>query len=83
MPVQIKNLTQRPVLIRLNSGQTAHIGPGKEFVCDDVEVKGNPVVKQLEEQNIIYVPDIKSRSVVVPSKVKGKNSPAKKKRPEA
>lgn len=54
MPIKIKNLTNRPVLLRLNSGQTLHLPPrifSNEIM--DVEVANNVKVKKLQEQFVI------------------------------
>ncbi len=51
---KIENLTNRPVLLRCNSGETLHIAP-RAISADvlDVEVKDNPKVQKLLEQHLI------------------------------
>lgn len=54
MPVTIENLTNRPVLLRLNSGQTLHLTPrttSGEIL--DVEVKSNTKVQKLAGRRVI------------------------------
>jgi hypothetical protein len=54
MPVKIENITSRPVLLRLNSGQTLHLAPrttSKEV--REVEVSNNAKVQKLRERHVI------------------------------
>ena len=58
MPVKIKNLTKRPVLFRLNSGQTLHLAPGS--ISAEVwehEINGNTKAKKLKDRNVIFWPE--------------------------
>lgn len=54
MPTKIENLTNRPVLLRCNSGETLHIAP-RAISADvlDVEVKDNLAVQKLKDRHII------------------------------
>jgi hypothetical protein len=56
MPVAIKNLTSRPVIVSLNSGTHLRLSPG-EVVHDvhDVELKDNAKVNKLVQQRAIAV----------------------------
>lgn len=64
MHVIIKNLTNRPVLLRLNSGQTLHLAPLKTSAeVMEVEVKDNPKVEKLEERHIISLQDEKGHVI--------------------
>ena len=54
--VRIKNLTNRPVILSLNSGRTLHLSPrttSREL--RDVEVKSNAKVEKLQKQRVISV----------------------------
>jgi len=54
MPVEIKNLTQRPVLMRLNSGASLHLSPGMtshEIV--EEEIARNEKVEKLQSRHVI------------------------------
>ena len=54
MPVKIQNLTNRPVLLRLNSGQTLHLAPRTtSSEIREVEVKSNSKVQKLEGRRVI------------------------------
>ncbi len=54
MPVKIENLTTRPVLLRLNSGQTLHLAPRTiSAEVYDVEVENNPKVQKLQDRCVI------------------------------
>jgi hypothetical protein len=83
MPVTIENLTNRPVLLRFNSGQTLHLAPrktSKEIL--DVEVKGNAKVEKLEGQHVITLHTIEDKHPA-PRRTKRKAEPADKKKPAA
>ena len=56
MPVAIKNLTQWPIHIPLNSGTHLRLSPD-EVAADihDVEVKDNAKVEKLMQQHVIAV----------------------------
>lgn len=58
MHVKIKNLTNRPVLLRCNSGETLHIPPNTTLEkIPDIEIKNNPEVRKLKDRHVIAVPD--------------------------
>jgi hypothetical protein len=62
MPVEIKNLTQRPVLMRLNSGASLHLSPGMtshEIV--DEEVTRNGKVEKLQGRRTIALIEVKHK----------------------
>jgi hypothetical protein len=56
MPVVIKNLTQRPLYVSLNSGTDLRLSPG-EAAADipDVELKDNAKIEKLLRQRAIIV----------------------------
>ncbi len=63
MPVEIKNLTSRPVLMRLNSGTSLHLSPGatsSEIV--DHEVSNNEKVIKLQGRHIIALQAAKKKT---------------------
>ncbi len=76
MPVQISNLTQKLVLIRLNSGQTVHIGARQQSEFADADVKDNPMVKKIAEKNIISVEETQSSEITVTPPTEKKKIPA-------
>jgi len=54
MSVQIKNLTNRPVLIRFNSGRTLHLAPNAISTgIMEVEVNSNAQIHKLIERGTI------------------------------
>lgn len=54
MLAQIENLTQKPVYLRLNSGKTLHLAPGKRSPqVSDFELKSNDKVKKLEDLRVV------------------------------
>jgi hypothetical protein len=56
MPVTIENLTDRPVLLTLSSGETLRLAPGQRFPgLEDVEVKNNPKVDKLVMQRVVAI----------------------------
>ena len=55
----IINLSDRPVSIRLNTGQTRHIPPRSSLAgIRDVEVKHNPRIRKLLHQRMIALDGI-------------------------
>ncbi|MCP4428740.1 MAG: hypothetical protein GY803_30005 [Chloroflexi bacterium] len=78
MPVKIENITSRPVLLRLNSGQTLHLAPRKTSEeIREVEVSNNAKVQKLQERHVIAL-----RKAPKPKKRAGrraKSSPQKEK----
>ena len=56
MAITIENLTNRPVLLRCNSGSTLHIAPKTVSPeLPDVEIQGNAKVEKLKGLNAIAV----------------------------
>ncbi len=63
MSIEIKNLTSRPVLMRLNSGQSLHLAPGATSAeVLDSEVSNNPKVTKLQGRHIISLIDVKHKA---------------------
>jgi hypothetical protein len=56
MAAAIKNLTQRPIFVALNSGTELRLSPG-ETAADipDVELKDNAKLQKLQQQHAIAV----------------------------
>jgi hypothetical protein len=56
MPVTIKNLKQKPVIMSLNSGNTLHLFPGQTADgIHDVEIRNNVPFGRLLQQGLIAV----------------------------
>jgi len=56
MPVTIRNLTPRPVIVPLNSGTNLRLSPGEvSGDVQDVELKENPKVDKLLHRRAIAV----------------------------
>ena len=56
MEVTIENLTDRLVLLRLNSGETMHLAPGASSAAiATVEIENNAKAAKLQAQNVIAV----------------------------
>ena len=54
MPYEIENLTMRPVLLSLTSGETLRLSPREtSSQLRDVEVSNNPKIQKLKEQCVI------------------------------
>lgn len=54
MHVTIENLTNRPILLRCNSGETLHVAPRTiSAEIPDVEVRNNPKVQKLLDLHVI------------------------------
>lgn len=60
MPVKITNMTNRPVMIRLNSGRICYLG-GKDASEDIIEpeVLNNHKLNRLQTRNIIRLEEMK------------------------
>lgn len=74
MSVIIKNITNRPVSLRLNSTRTLHIGPNAastEIV--DVEVNNNSYVQRLLDRHLIDVRKVEKK--VAPQRAPKSESP--------
>lgn len=54
MFLKIENLTDRPVIFQLNSGQGLHLAPyGSSEEIQEVEVRENAKVQKLQERRVI------------------------------
>ncbi|MDH4300811.1 MAG: hypothetical protein OEY21_03145 [Nitrospira sp.] len=61
MPVAIKNLTLRPVLMRLNSGVALHLSPGMTSdAIDDEELDRNQKVAKLQERHVVALTEVEA-----------------------
>jgi hypothetical protein len=86
MPVEIRNLTLRPVLMRLNSGASLHLSPGmtSEAIAEG-EISRNEKVQKLQDKRVIALIEVKGRvpkgrvTKATPPKGEGKSSTPKKK----
>jgi hypothetical protein len=81
MPVEIRNLTLRPVLMRLNSGASLHLSPGmtSEAIAEG-EISRNEKVQKLQDKRVIALIEVKGRvPKATPPKGEGKSSTRKKK----
>lgn len=79
MPVTIENLTNRPVLLRLNSGQTLHLAPRTTSgEIREVEVKGNAKVQKLEGWRVITLHKVEEKKRPARGPKKRKAEPTKK-----
>jgi len=79
MSVEIKNLTNRPVLMRLNSGRSLHLAPGAaspEVV--DTEISNNAKVTKLQGRHVIALNPISKKAHKTPGTRKTKSKKAKK-----
>jgi hypothetical protein len=78
MPYKIENLTMRPVLLPLISGQTLRLAPREtSSELKDVEVKNNPKVQKLQERCVITLHEVEQKGEVsVPSEVKEREDTA-------
>ena len=76
----IKNLTRRPVSLRLNSGTTLHLSPGATSPqIDEVEMQSNAEVQKLQDRCVIELSEIavtveESAAAVAPSSAKSSRS---------
>lgn len=62
MPVKIENLTNRLVLLRLNSGQTLHLSPRETSEeVRETEVMSNVKVQKLEGRRVISVHKVSAK----------------------
>jgi hypothetical protein len=63
MPVEIKNLTQRPVLMRLNSGATLHLSPGmtSDAIVEE-EIDRNEKVAKLQSRHVIALTEAEAKA---------------------
>jgi len=78
MPVTIENLTNRPVLLRLNSGQTLHLAPRTTSgEIREVEVKGNAKAQKLLDRRVIALHKIEEKKRSTRGRKKSKAEPTK------
>ena len=79
MSVKMKNLTIRPVLLRLNSGSTLHIAPRQmSGECTDGDVRNNDMIQKLLERRVLSIFPAKSQKKKTSSaKVKIKSNKKK------
>ena len=69
MPYQIENLTMRPVLLSLTTGETLRLAPREtSSAFRDVEVKNNPKIQKLQDQRVIALHEMQQREAPVPDK---------------
>jgi hypothetical protein len=69
----IENMTHRNVMLRLNSGNTLFIEPGKPSESIPVEeVSDNPMVDKLIERRIIAMHTVETKQSGAPAKSKTK-----------
>jgi hypothetical protein len=79
MQIKIKNLTNRTVLLRLNSGHTFHLAPrstSSPILMQDVN--GNAKIKKLKNLNVISLEENKDEKIAKPLIKQVKESPKKK-----
>lgn len=79
MSVKFENLNNKPVFIRLNSGNTLRISPSTTSPeIQDSEVKNNIKVKKLLNRHVIVQHEVKNKPQrVVTKKEKGESSKGK------
>ncbi|MBV7328186.1 hypothetical protein KFU94_07975 [Chloroflexi bacterium TSY] len=78
MSIKIQNVTNRPVLLRLNSGRTLHLDPrGTSSEIRNVEVKNNAKVQKLQERRIIALHEVKEKKPPTRGPKKNKAEPTK------
>jgi hypothetical protein len=79
MPYQIENLTMRPVLLSLTTGETLRLAPREtSSAFRDVEVKNNPNIQKLQGQRVISLHEMQGqKEAPVPAEIEeGKESPS-------
>jgi hypothetical protein len=63
MPVQLQNLTTRPVLLTLSTGETLRLSPGETSeTLEDVEVRGSTKLEKLISRSVITMQEHPRRS---------------------
>ena len=78
MPVKLKNLTKRPVLLRLNSGLTLHLAPDSiSAELQEHEINGNTKAKKLNDQNVIFWHEEEKKTKPLKKEVKEPSEQAK------
>ncbi len=85
MPVKIENLTNRPVLLTLASGQTLRLSPGEiSAKLGEVEVKNNPKIQKLQERRVIGLHEVTKRGAPARAEVEEReDTPARSKKKKA
>ncbi len=79
MSVVIENVTNRPVLLRLNSGKTLHLAASiTSTEILEVEVNNNSKVKKLLERKIINLHPVEKKSTAGTKRKKSKAKTMKK-----
>ncbi len=78
MTVKIENLTNRPVLLRLNSGQSLHLAARTTTTeIPDVDVRNNARVEKLRDRHIIDLHEAKKMGRTTAIAEKKKTKPLK------
>jgi len=78
MSVKIENVTNRPVLLRLNSGKTLHLAPNTTSTeILEVDVNNNSKVHKLQDRKVIALHKVVKRPTV--DRKKGKSESTKQK----
>ena len=82
MPVSVTNLTNRPVLIRLNSGNTLHIAPAatSAAIADGERVR-NAKIEKLIKRRVISVAEQKPAKAKKAQEAEASAKPASKRTP--
>lgn len=88
MPCNIENLTMRPVLLTLTSGQTLRLSPQETSrMLGDTDVANNSKLQKLKDKHIIVICEVESKpKAPLPQLKKSEedhSSPLKKKRSES
>jgi hypothetical protein len=81
MPVTIENLTNRPVLLRFNSGHTLHLAPRTiSLEIRDVEINRNAKIQMLMGRRVIALQQVTEETPVTrrPTKKPTKSKKRKK-----
>ncbi|NLW36189.1 hypothetical protein [Syntrophorhabdus aromaticivorans] len=81
MLVCIRNLTQRPVIVRCNSGEALHLAPGiVSAAIPDAEVRDNPKIRKLISRCVIV---LQEAEVTAPTGKAKREMPKEKKKAKA
>ncbi len=69
----LRNLTDRPVLLTLSSGETLRLSPRQEFdEVEDVDVSHSDKLDQLVAAGVITIDDVKGSKAKQQQATKGK-----------
>jgi hypothetical protein len=64
---KIQNLTDRQVILRLNSGKSLYIDPGSTSgQVLEIELKGNPMVRKLRDRRVIALYPVEAQKEDAP-----------------